>query len=59
MKGSIVRGEAGNFVHLEIRWNEIYLWEVDRKCVPATDFENELVERRVHRLRKGHGERSG
>jgi len=44
MKGSIVRGEAGNFVHLgDPDGNEIYLWEVDRKCVPATDFENELV----------------
>jgi predicted enzyme related to lactoylglutathione lyase len=45
MKGSIIRGEAGNFVHLEDPdGNEIYLWEVDRKSVPETDFENELVE---------------
>jgi predicted enzyme related to lactoylglutathione lyase len=46
MKGSIVKGEAGKFVHLEDPdGNEIYLWEVDRKCVPETetDFENELV----------------
>jgi predicted enzyme related to lactoylglutathione lyase len=45
MKGSVIRGEAGNFVHLEDPdGNEIYLWEVDRKSVPETDFENELVE---------------
>jgi predicted enzyme related to lactoylglutathione lyase len=45
MKGSIMRGEAGNFVHVEDPdGNEIYLWEVDRKSVPETAFENELVE---------------
>jgi predicted enzyme related to lactoylglutathione lyase len=45
MKGSVIRGEAGNFVHLEDPdGNEIYLWEVDRRSVPETDCENELVE---------------
>jgi predicted enzyme related to lactoylglutathione lyase len=45
MKGSIMRSEAGNFVHLEDPdGNEIYLWEVVRKSVPETAFENELVE---------------
>jgi predicted enzyme related to lactoylglutathione lyase len=45
MKGAIIQGVAGNFVHLEDPdGNEIYLWEVDRKCVPEADLENELVE---------------
>ena len=45
MKGSIMRGEAGNFLHVEDPdGNEIYLWEVDRKSAPETAFENELVE---------------
>jgi predicted enzyme related to lactoylglutathione lyase len=45
MKGSIVRSEAGNFVHLEDPdGNEIYLWEVIPKSVAETAFENELVE---------------
>jgi predicted enzyme related to lactoylglutathione lyase len=43
--GSITRDEPGNFVHLEDPdGNEIYLWEVDRRSVPATDFDNEVVQ---------------
>jgi len=39
MKGSVVREEAGNFVHLEDPdGNEIYLWEVAPKLVPQTEF---------------------
>jgi hypothetical protein len=45
MTGSILREEPGNFVHLEDPdGNEIYLWEVDRRSVPASDFENEVVQ---------------
>jgi len=45
VKGSIIRSEAGNFVHLEDPdGNEFYLWEVDPRTVPATDFENELAQ---------------
>ena len=45
MIGSIVRDEPGNFIHLEDPdGNEIYLWEVDRRSVPATDFDNEMVQ---------------
>jgi hypothetical protein len=44
IKGSIARDEPGNFVHLEDPdGNEIYLWEVAPRTVPATDFDNELV----------------
>lgn len=40
IKGSIVRGEPGNFVDLEDPdGNAIYLWEVDRQAVPETEFE--------------------
>ncbi len=40
IKGSIMREEPGNFVNLEDPdGNEIYLWEVDRKAVPGTEFE--------------------
>jgi predicted enzyme related to lactoylglutathione lyase len=40
IKGSIVRDEPGNFVHLEDPdGNDIYLWEVDRKAVPTTGLE--------------------
>ena len=39
IKGSIVREEAGNFVHLEdADGNEIYLWEGARNTVPETEF---------------------
>ncbi len=45
IKGSVIRGEAGNFAHLDDPdGNEIYLWEVDPRTVPATDFETELVQ---------------
>jgi predicted enzyme related to lactoylglutathione lyase len=38
-KDSIVRSEAGNFVHLEAPdGNEIYLWEVNPVTVPETDL---------------------
>jgi len=44
IKGSIARDEAGNFVHLEDPdGNEIYLWEVDRRSVPETEFEYETA----------------
>lgn len=39
IKGSIVRDEPGNFVGLEDPdGNAIYLWEVNRQAVPATEF---------------------
>jgi predicted enzyme related to lactoylglutathione lyase len=39
IKGSIMREEAGNFVHLEDPdGNEIYLWEVHREAVPETEL---------------------
>jgi predicted enzyme related to lactoylglutathione lyase len=39
IKGSVVREEAGNFIHLEDPdGNEMYLWEVDREVVPETEF---------------------
>lgn len=39
MKNSIVRSEPGNFAHLEDPdGNEIYLWEVNRQAVPATEL---------------------
>lgn len=39
IKGSIVRDEPGNFVHLEDPdGNEIYLWEVNREAVPETEL---------------------
>jgi predicted enzyme related to lactoylglutathione lyase len=38
-KGSIVRDQAGNFVHLQDPdGNEIYLWEVNRAAVPETEL---------------------
>jgi predicted enzyme related to lactoylglutathione lyase len=38
VKGSIVRDEMGNFVHLEDPdGNEIYLWETEPETVPATE----------------------
>ena len=38
-KDSIVKSEAGNFVHLEDPdGNEIYLWEVNPVTVPETDL---------------------
>jgi catechol 2,3-dioxygenase-like lactoylglutathione lyase family enzyme len=40
IKGSIVRGEPGNFVDLEDPdGNAIYLWEVDRRSVPESELE--------------------
>ena len=43
MNGPVIRGEAGNFAHFDDPdGNEIYLWEVDRRTVPATDFDSEL-----------------
>jgi len=40
IKGSIVRGEPGNFIDLEDPdGNAIYLWEVDRRSVPETELE--------------------
>ena len=40
IKGSIVRDEPGNFIHLEDPdGNEMYLWEVDRRSVPEAEFE--------------------
>jgi len=39
MQGSIVRDEAGNFVHLEDPdGNQMYLWEVNRLAVPETEL---------------------
>ena len=39
IKGSVVRDENGSFVHLEDPdGNEIYLWEVDHRNVPQTEF---------------------
>ncbi len=39
VKGSIIRDEAGNFVHLEDPdGNEIYLWEVNREAAPETEL---------------------
>jgi predicted enzyme related to lactoylglutathione lyase len=38
-KGSVVRDQAGNFVHLEDPdGNDIYLWEVNPVRVPETDL---------------------
>jgi predicted enzyme related to lactoylglutathione lyase len=38
-KDSVVRSEAGNFVHLEDPdGNEIYLWEVSPATVPETEL---------------------
>jgi predicted enzyme related to lactoylglutathione lyase len=38
-KDSVVRSEAGNFVHLEDPdGNEIYLWEVSPTAVPETEL---------------------
>ena len=38
-KDSVVRSEAGNFVHLEDPdGNEIYLWEVNPVTVPETEL---------------------
>jgi predicted enzyme related to lactoylglutathione lyase len=39
MRGGIIHGEAGNFVHLEDPdGNEMYLWEIPREIVPETEF---------------------
>ena len=39
LKSSIVRSESGNFAHLEDPdGNEIFLWEVNRDAVPASEF---------------------
>jgi predicted enzyme related to lactoylglutathione lyase len=50
IKGAIMREESGNFVHLQDPdGNEIYLWEIERKPVPRSDFEHtELVEAGAH-----------
>jgi predicted enzyme related to lactoylglutathione lyase len=38
-KDSVIRSEAGNFVHLaDPDGNEIYLWEVNPVTVPETDL---------------------
>jgi predicted enzyme related to lactoylglutathione lyase len=38
-KDSVIRSEAGNFVHLEDPdGNEIYLWEVNPMSLPETEF---------------------
>jgi hypothetical protein len=38
-KDSVIRSEAGNFVHLEDPdGNEIYLWEVNPSVVPDTEL---------------------
>jgi predicted enzyme related to lactoylglutathione lyase len=38
-KDSVVKSEAGNFVHLEDPdGNEIYLWEVNPVTIPETDL---------------------
>jgi predicted enzyme related to lactoylglutathione lyase len=38
-KDSVIRSEAGNFVHLEDPdGNEIYLWEVNPATVPQTEL---------------------
>ncbi len=38
-KDSVIRSEAGNFVHLEDPdGNEIYLWEVNPATVPETEL---------------------
>ncbi len=39
IKGSIVKGESGNFANLDDPdGNTIYLWEVNRRVVPETEF---------------------
>jgi catechol 2,3-dioxygenase len=39
IKGSIIRDEPGNFVHIEDPdGNEIYFWEVNRAAVPDTEL---------------------
>src|ERR1700733_9936886 len=39
IKGSITRNETGNFVHLEDPdGTEIYLWEVNPRAVPESEF---------------------
>jgi predicted enzyme related to lactoylglutathione lyase len=46
IKGSVERGEAGNFVHLQDPdGNEIYLWEVNRAAVPETELAHAGAER--------------
>lgn len=41
IKGSVIREQAGNFVHLEDPdGNELYLWEVNREIVPEPEFAN-------------------
>jgi len=38
-KGSVVRDQAGNFIHLEDPdGNDIYLWEVARYSIPESEF---------------------
>ncbi|HUB79313.1 MAG TPA: VOC family protein [Bryobacteraceae bacterium] len=38
-KGSVVRDQAGNFIHLEDPdGNEIYLWEMTPVSMPETEF---------------------
>lgn len=45
LKGSIVRSEPGSFAHLEDPdGNEIYLWEVNRRVVPSTEFAHAVTE---------------
>ena len=39
IKGSIVRGDSGNFANLEDPdGNLIYLWEIDRQTLPEAEF---------------------
>jgi predicted enzyme related to lactoylglutathione lyase len=44
IKGSIIRGEAGDFAHIDDPFgNEIYLWEVNPVVVPSAEVEEAAV----------------
>jgi predicted enzyme related to lactoylglutathione lyase len=46
INGTVVRGEAGNFAHLEDPdGNDIYLWEVNQAVVPETELAHASTER--------------
>jgi predicted enzyme related to lactoylglutathione lyase len=44
IKGSVIRGEAGHFAHIDDPFgNEIYLWEVNPAVVPSPEVEEAAV----------------